>query len=122
MRQRQTGAAAVAVRNAKQRSRTIKGGAGARLPRSHKGSLHRPTSAVRFCARSVAALTPPLLLQVRVTRGKLASGSVVEPPAVLRERKWARPAADGPKDTSDAARTKQTYKPVPHAAAAAAAT
>jgi hypothetical protein len=59
--------------------------------------------------------------QVRVTRGKLASGSVVEQPAVLRERKWARPATDGPKDTSEAARLKQTYTLVPRAAAAATA-
>jgi hypothetical protein len=58
--------------------------------------------------------------QVRVTRGKLASGSVLEQPAVLRERKWARPAADGPKDTPDAARAKATFE-APRAAAAAPA-
>jgi hypothetical protein len=58
---------------------------------------------------------------VRVTRGKLASGSVVEQPAVLRERKWARPATDGPKDTTEAARLKQTYTFAPRAAAAATA-
>ena len=53
--------------------------------------------------------------QVRVTRGKLASGSVVEPPAVLRERKWARPATDGPKDTAEAVRSKQTHVPAARA-------
>ena len=59
--------------------------------------------------------------QVRITRGKLASGSVVEPPAGLRERKWARPAADGPKDTSEAARLLETIvaPALPRAAAAA---
>ena len=31
--------------------------------------------------------------QVRVTRGKLASGSIVERPAVLTERKWDRPSS-----------------------------
>ena len=47
----------------------------------------------------ILSLTPPRLggvhggPQVRVTRGKLASGSVVERPAVLTQRKWDRPSA-----------------------------
>jgi hypothetical protein len=104
----------------------------ARPPR--KGSHHR----------SHQSCSAPLTLapgdpQVRVTRGKLASGSIVERPAVLTQRKWDRPSAgtrlqlctciqyrnadsvmrtslarratDGPKDTPHTVSLKDTYRP-----------
>jgi len=58
----------------------------ARPPR--KGSHHRPHQSC-----SAPLTLAPGDPQVRVTRGKLASGSIVERPAVLTQRKWDRPSA-----------------------------
>jgi len=60
--------------------------------------------------RGSLTLTRCARVQVRVTRGKFASGTVVEAPAVLRERKWPRPATDGLKDTSEAIAQRQTHE------------
>jgi hypothetical protein len=48
------------------------------------------------------------VLQVRVTRGRAASGTIVPRPALLLERKWPRPTDDGPRDTPATARERNT--------------
>lgn len=52
----------------------------------------------------------PILKQVRVTKGKLASGSIVPKPDILLQRRKPRPLP-GDKDTSLAEVLKPTFNP-----------
>jgi hypothetical protein len=49
--------------------------------------------------------------KVRVTRGKLASGSVIPRPEILTQRRKPLPIQDGPRDTPTKAATVATHTP-----------
>lgn len=69
---------------------------------------HSLTPLLLFPAAQCAPSTPP---QVRVTTGKLSSGSIIPRPEVLRQRRKPRNTTAGPADTAEADAAEVTHTP-----------